>query len=118
VAATDRGLGGVPKLPEPDAAERIARLSATLPLRRDADRVRAVLAEAFVAHTDELWPAGADQGSPEWIAANVDGIVATLELLFKAAAEDHPGSAEFLDRLSWLPPLIHNLEKGRTRPNA
>lgn len=56
--------------PEQDHAA-IARLSASLPVRRDADHVRRLLAEAFIAHTHDLWPAGRDQGSPEWIAANV-----------------------------------------------
>jgi hypothetical protein len=54
------------RTPEQDHA-LIARLSASLPLRPDAERVRALLAEAFIAHTDDLWPDGRDQGPPEWI---------------------------------------------------
>jgi hypothetical protein len=90
--------------------ERIARLSATLPLRTDADRVRAVLADAFIEHIDALWPAGDPNATPEWIAANVDSMLATLERLFAAAAEtDTLGAAEFLDRMSWLPALVDQI---------
>ena len=31
-----------------------------------------------------------------------------VERLYAVAIEDHPGSAEFLDRMSWLPDLIGN----------
>jgi hypothetical protein len=94
-----------------DQHAAIAHLSATLPLRPDADRVRAMLAEAFIAHVDELWPAGRDQGSPEWIAGHVDEMVATLERLYAAALDgDHPGADEFLARLAWLPELLETID--------
>lgn len=83
--------------------EAIARLSASLPVRLDAERVRALLAEAFIAHIEDLWPASRDHGSPEWIAANVDGMLATLERLYALALSgDHPGTDEFLARMAWL----------------
>jgi hypothetical protein len=49
---------------------------------------------------------GRDQGLPAWIAGSIDGILATVERL---AIEDHPGSAEFLDRMRWLPALPASL---------
>lgn len=97
------------RTPEQDH-EAIARLSASLPVRPDADRVRALLAEAFIAHIDALWPAGRDQGSPEWIAANVDSMLATIERLYAVAiADEYPGAVEFLERMRWLPKLIADL---------
>src|SRR5690242_19642162 len=94
------------RTPEQDHAA-IAALSASLPVRPDADRVRALLADAFVDHRDDLWPDGRDLGSPEWIRANVDGMLATLERLYAAALDgDHPGADEFLDRMAWLPELL------------
>ena len=36
-----------------------------LPIRHDAERVRAILAAAFVDHAAELWPAGDDAATPE-----------------------------------------------------
>jgi hypothetical protein len=100
-----------------DQHAAIAHLSATLPLRPDADRVRTLLAEAFIAHVDELWPAGVDQGTPDWIAANVDGVLATLERLYAVALEgDQPGADEFLDRMKWLPGLVaHVLVRTETQ---
>ena len=60
----------------------IAAFSVRLPLRPDADRVRHRLAEAFIEHIEDLWPAGDAAATPEWIAANVDGMIATLERLY------------------------------------
>ena len=101
------------RTPEQDH-DAIARLSASLPVRPDADRVRALLAEAFIAHIDDLWPAGRDQGSPEWIAANVDGVLATIERLCALALDgEHPGGDEFLNRMAWLPRLLADVV-GRT----
>jgi hypothetical protein len=93
--------------------ERIAQLSAALPLRPDAEHVRHRLAEAFVARGDALWPAGQDQGSPEWIAANVDSILATIERLYAMATDEQPGAAEFLDRMAWLPELLADLDQAK-----
>jgi hypothetical protein len=42
----------------PTEHETIAAFSASLPLRPDAERVRERLAAAFLAHVDDLWPAG------------------------------------------------------------
>ena len=92
----------------------IAAFSAKLPLRRDAEWVRHRLAEAFSAHVEDLWPAGDAAATPEWIAANVDGMIATLERLYALAAEDeHPGVGTFLYRMAWLPPLLAELEPGK-----
>jgi hypothetical protein len=91
----------------------IAAFAAKLPLRRDAQCVRHRLAEAFAAHVEDLWPAGDAAATPEWIAANVDGMVATLERLYALAAEDeHPGVGTFLYRMSWLPTLLADIERG------
>jgi hypothetical protein len=38
-------------------------------------------------------------------------MLATVERLCAVAIEDHPGSAEFLDRMSWLPPLLAMLDQ-------
>jgi hypothetical protein len=97
------------RTPEEDQAA-IAELSASLPTRPDAERVRRLLAEAFVAHIDDLWPNGEAQGSPEWISANVDLVLATIERLYAMAIEGHSGSGEFLGRMSWLPRLVIEIE--------
>lgn len=102
------------RTPEQDHA-LIAALSASLPVRPDADRVRSHLAEAFIAHIDELWPAGRDQGSTEWIVANVDGVLASVERLYALAlGGDHPGADEFVRRMSWLPALIPQLNQEKS----
>jgi hypothetical protein len=94
-------------------------LSASLPVRPDAERVRRILGEAFVAHIHDLWPVGRDQGSPEWIADHVDEVLATIERLYAIAlGGKHPGSAEFLDRMAWLPTLAHDIEQGAARLDA
>jgi hypothetical protein len=53
-----------------------------------------------------LWPAGDPNATPQWIAANVDEMLATIERLYAMATDDQPGSAEFLDRMAWLPALL------------
>src|SRR5215468_2522076 len=91
----------------------IARFCVSLVTRPDRDEVRAQLAAAFVEHVGDLWPAGRDEASPEWIAANVDEVLATIERLYATAADDErPGVGEFLERLGWLPPLLANLDAG------
>jgi hypothetical protein len=92
----------------------VGRLSATLALRPDADQVRLRRGTEFITHRDDLWPAGEPAATPEWIAANVDGMIATLERLYALAAEDeHPGVGTFHYRMSWLPPLLAELEQGQ-----
>jgi hypothetical protein len=72
--------------------------------------VRTQLAAAFVEHVGDLWPAGRDAASPEWIAANVDEVLATIERLYAMAADDErAGSGEFLGRMAWLPALLQRL---------
>jgi hypothetical protein len=115
MAATEITGGRSPTIPDPDAHERIARLSATLCLRPDAEHVRHRLAEAFVAHSDALWPAGQNQGLPEWIAANVDEVLATVERLYETATDDQPGAAEFLKRMAWLPALVDEIAAAGAR---
>ena len=92
----------------------VAAFNVGLPIRHDAERVRAILAAAFVDHADELWPAGDDAATPEWIRENVDSILATLERLYAAAAAgEHPGADAFLYRMRWLPPLLVHLAQPR-----
>ena len=95
----------------------IARFRASLVTRPDRDEVRAELAAAFVEHVGDLWLGGREDVSPEWIAANVDEVLATIERLYATAADDkRPGSGEFLGRMAWLPPLLQRLEStGRAR---
>ena len=88
----------------------IARLSASLPVRPDAEHLRELLAAAFIAHIEDLWPAGRDQGSPEWITVNVDSILATIERLYLMALEGYPGAGEFFDRMRWLPALVDDID--------
>ena len=95
----------------------IARFRASLATRPDRDEVRAQLAAAFVEHVGDLWLGGREDVSPEWIAANVDEVLATIERLYATAADDErPGSGEFLGRMAWLPALLQRLEStGRAR---
>ena len=89
----------------------IERFCVSLVTRPDRDEVRAQLAAAFVEHVGDLWPAGHDAASPEWIAANVDEVLATIERLYAMAADDErPGVGEFLDRMAWLPALLAKLD--------
>ena len=86
--------------------------SVGLPFRPDAERVRAILAAAFVDHAGELWPAGDDTATPEWIRENIDSILATLERLYAAViAGEHPDADAFLYRMRWLPPLLVDLAR-------
>jgi hypothetical protein len=71
--------------------EAIAAFSAGLPLRPEAERVRERLAAAFVAHVD----AGND-GAPVC-----------------RRRRELPGAIEFLDRMSWLPPPLADLDRPR-----
>jgi hypothetical protein len=91
--------------------ERIARLSATLCLRPDAEHVRCSLAAAFAYHAADLWPVGEPGATPSWIATHTDEILATLERLYAMATDDQPGAAEFLDRMAWLPALLAELDQ-------
>jgi hypothetical protein len=90
----------------------IARFCVSLLTRPDREEVRTQLAAAFVEHVGDLWPAGRDAASPEWIAANVDEVLATIERLYAMAADDErPGVGEFLDRMAWLPALLERLDR-------
>jgi hypothetical protein len=92
----------------------IAAFSARLPIRADAERVRAVLASAFADHAGELWPQGEPCATPAWIDAHTDEILAVVERLYALAVDsDNPGAGEFLGRLSWLPPLLADLDRPR-----
>ena len=71
----------------------ITRFCVSLVTRPDRDEVRAQLAAAFVEHVGDLWPAGRDEASPEWIAANVDEVLATIERLYATATDDERPSA-------------------------
>ena len=57
------------------------------------------LADAFIEHIDSFWPEGRDQGSSDWIRANVDEVLAVIEWLYNVVAETTTGGAmEFVDR--------------------
>jgi hypothetical protein len=74
--------------------------------------VRAVLASAFADHAGELWLQGEPCATPEWLAANVDSVLAVVERLYAVAADsDNLGAGEFLDRLAWLPALLAALDR-------
>jgi hypothetical protein len=45
------------------------------------------------SNTPTMWPAGDPCATPQWIAANIDGILATIERLYAAATDDQPGAA-------------------------
>ena len=90
----------------------IVRFRASLVTRPDRDEVRAQLAAAFVEHVGDLWPTGRDAASPEWIAANVDEVLATIERLYARAADDErPGVGGFVARMAWLPALLERLDR-------
>ena len=92
----------------------VVAFSVALSLRPDAERVRAILAAAFVDHAGELWPAGDAAATPEWIREHVDSILASLDRLYAAvAAGEHPGADAFLYRMRWLPPLLVDLARPR-----
>jgi hypothetical protein len=92
----------------------VVAFSVSLLLRPDAERVRAILAAAFVDHTGELWPAGDAAATPEWIREHVDSILTTLERLYAMiAAGEHPDADAFLYRMRWLPPLLVDLARPR-----
>ena len=80
----------------------IARFRVSLATCPDRDEVRAQLAAAFVEHVGDLWLAGRDAVSPEWIAANVDEVPwPTIERLYaKADDDERPGVGEFLGRMA------------------
>jgi hypothetical protein len=71
-------------------------LSATLPFRPDAERLRLLLGTAFIEHVDDLWSQGEPAATPEWILAHVDDILAELEQAF---AIGHHGRASSLLRI-------------------
>jgi hypothetical protein len=95
--------------PEEDHA-LVAALSIALATRPDAERARALLGDALVAHIDDLWPDGAADDAAPWLRANVDGVLASIERLYAAAIEgDAPVASEFLARMAWLPALARDI---------
>ena len=90
----------------------IERFRLSLLTRPDRDEMRAQVAAALVEHVGDLWLGGRDIASPEWIAANVDDVLATIERLYaKAADDERPGAGEFLGRMAWLPALLQRLDQ-------
>jgi hypothetical protein len=56
-----------------------------------------------------------------WFVGNVSATLTTVAALYRQACDpeqDHPGRAEFLERMAWLPALIADLEQGRARLDA
>jgi hypothetical protein len=89
----------------------IADFPTKLAERPDADRVRALLAQAFDEHRADIWPFTSGVGiTREWIEANVDEVLAVVVWLHDTAP-DLPGGTMFLNRLVWLPPLLHRLDQ-------
>ena len=58
----------------------------------------------------DLQPAG-EPTTLDWIGANVDPILVTVERLYSVATQDFPGSDEFLNRMAWLLPLLQRLNQ-------
>jgi hypothetical protein len=84
-----------------------------LAVRDDGPRIRQRLADAFVLHREDLWPAGEPAATPEWIDGHVDVILATIERLYAVVVTgEHPGAQEFLDRMAWLPVLLNEVKRG------
>jgi hypothetical protein len=103
-----------------DPEEQIALISAfttKLALRPDGDRVRALLAAAFVEHHRELWPFGDPNATPQWIEGHVDEMLATIERLYGEAICG-PMAHAFLNRMAWLPPLLAELDQPACRSTA
>jgi hypothetical protein len=99
----------------------VIAFAAKLDARPDRDRCLAALARAFIDHGDQLWPEGDAHATPQWISENAAAMLRVLERIYRAACdpyEDHPGAAEFLQRMGWLPALIADLEQGRSRLDA
>jgi hypothetical protein len=71
--------------------------------------VRLRLGTAFIEHVDDLWPAGEPAATPEWIRANVDGILILLEQMI---GRDGQGVRRLPRRLHWLLWLMAELEPG------
>src|SRR5688572_31668270 len=89
-------------------------LSATLALRPDAERVRLRLGTAFVEHVDDLWPQGEPAATPEWIRANVDDILAALEVMFAIGPQGRASNLRRIPhRMHWLLWLLAELDWGQ-----
>jgi hypothetical protein len=73
-------------------------LSAMLPLRPEAERVRLRLGTAFIEHVGDLWPQGEPAATSEWIRAHVDEILALLEQMI---GRDGHGVLRLPHRLHW-----------------
>jgi hypothetical protein len=69
-------------------------------------RVRLRLGTAFIEHRDDLWPEG---GAPDtdWIRANVDSILAALQLMLRHDGRD---VRRLPYRLHWLLWLLDELD--------
>lgn len=78
-------------------------LSAELPSRPDAERVRLRLGTEFIAHRDDLWPKGAPPTvTDEWIRGHVDDILAALEQMMRRDGRDVQRLPRRLHWLLWL----------------
>ena len=77
-------------------------LSATLPHRSDAERVRLRLGTEFIEHRDDLWPKGEPAATDEWIRAHVDELLAALEQALRHDGRDVRRLPHRLHRLLWL----------------
>jgi hypothetical protein len=54
----------------------VAAFSASLSVRPDSERVRAILADEFIHHAGSLWPRGDPDATPAWTGEHTDEILA------------------------------------------
>jgi hypothetical protein len=104
---------GMATTPDPHG---VFAFAASLDARPDRDRCLAALARAFIDHRGQLWPEGDAHATPQWISDNAAAMLRVLERIYRAACdpdEDHPGAAEFLHRMAWLPTLIADLDASK-----
>jgi hypothetical protein len=70
------------------------------------------LGTAFIEHVDDLWPEGEPAATPEWIRANVDSILATLEQMFVIGRDGRAANLRRIPhRLHWLLWLLSDLDQ-------
>jgi hypothetical protein len=81
MAARRSPTSTITAMPPPEL-QIISDFTTRLALRSDGDRVHAALAIAFYDRCDSLWPVNSSCATPQWIANNVDEILATAERLY------------------------------------
>jgi len=82
----------------PTELEIVSAFTTRLALRRDGDRVRAVLAREFYERRCALWPHSMEGVTREWIEGHVDEVLAVCERLY-ANALCLPVAHQFIGRM-------------------